>query len=73
MGHIYVLISRVTDSANLHLIGLPPKDFVAEVASALRCAGYNDIDTLIRWTDVSREWEYKASSKSFAQKYIRER
>ena len=72
-GQLYVLISRVTDPANLHLIGLPPKDLVAEVANALRRAGYNDVDTFIRWTDVSREWEYKASSKSFAQKYIRER
>ena len=72
-GQLYVLISRVTDPANLHLIGLPPKDLMAEVSDALRRAGYNDVDTFIRWTDVSREWEYKVSSKSFAQKYIRER
>jgi len=72
-GQLYVLISRVTDPANLHLIGLPPKDLVEEVGSALKRAGYSDIDAFIRWTDVSREWEYKASSKSFAQKYIRER
>ena len=25
-GQVYVLISRVTDPANLELIGLPPKD-----------------------------------------------
>ena len=72
-GQLYVLISRVTDPANLHLIGLPPKDLVEEVGSALKRAGYNDIDTFIRWTDVSREWEYKASSRSFVQRYIRER
>ena len=72
-GQLYVLISRVTDPANLHLIGLPPKDLVEDVGSALKRAGYSDIDAFIRWTDVSREWEYKASSKSFAQKYIRER
>ena len=46
---------------------------MAEVAIALKKHGYSEIDTFIRWTDVSREWEYKVSSKSFVQKYIRER
>ena len=72
-GQLYVLISRVTDPANLHLIGLPPKDLMEEVAHALKRCGYSEIDTFIRWTDVSREWEYKVSSKSFVQRYIRER
>ena len=44
-----------------------------EVANALKRTGYSEIDTFIRWTDVSREWEYKAGSKSFVQRYIRER
>ena len=63
----------MTDPANLHLIGLPPKDLVQEVGSALKRAGYSDIDAFIRCTDVSRKWEYRASIKSFVQKYIRER
>ena len=44
-----------------------------EVAIALKHTGYSEIDTFIRCTDVSREWEYKAGSKSFVQRYIRER
>ena len=33
-GQAYVLISRVTDPANFHLIGLPPADMLDEVAKA---------------------------------------
>ena len=44
-----------------------------DVANALKRAGYSETDAFIRWTDVSREWEYKAGSKSFVQRYIRER
>ena len=65
--------STTVRGCNLHLIGVPPKDLMAEVAIALKKHGYSEIDTFIRWTDVSREWEYKVSSKSFVQKYIRER
>ena len=72
-GQLYVLISRVTDPANFQLIGLPPKDLLEDVANALKKNGYSDIDTFIRWTDVSDEWEYNVRNKRFMQKYIRER
>ena len=72
-GQLYVLISRVTDPANLHLIGVPPKDIVEDVGNALKRAGYSDIDAFIRCTNVSQEWQYKVDTKRFMQKYIRER
>ena len=34
-GQVYVLISRVTDPANLELIGLPPKDIIEDLSAAL--------------------------------------
>ena len=71
-GQLYVLISRVTDPANLHLIGLPPKDLVEDIRIALQRNGFSDVDTFIRCTDVSREWQYNIQCRTFSQKYIRE-
>ena len=42
-GQLYVLISRVTDPRNFHLIGVPPKDMLEEVAAALIAQGI-DVD-----------------------------
>ena len=42
-GQLYVLISRVTDPRNFHWIGLPPKDMLEDVASALIAKGI-DVD-----------------------------
>ena len=38
-GQVYVLVSRVTDPRNFHLLGLPPLDMLEEVAAAWRVAG----------------------------------
>ena len=38
-GQFYVLVSRVTDPRNFHLLGLPPIDMLEEVADAWRAAG----------------------------------
>lgn len=38
-GQVYVLVSRVTDPRNFHLLGLPPIDMLEEVANAWRAAG----------------------------------
>ena len=35
LGQVYVLISRVTDPQNFYLLGVPPKDMIEDVASAL--------------------------------------
>ena len=42
-GHVYVLVSRVTDPANFCLVGLPPWDVLEELATALREHGL-DVD-----------------------------
>ena len=38
-GQVYVLVSRVTDPQNFHLLGLPPIDMLEEVAAAWRAEG----------------------------------
>ena len=35
LGQVYVLISRVTDPQNFYLLGVPPRDLLEDVASAL--------------------------------------
>ena len=39
LGQVYVLISRVTDPQNFYLLGVPPKDMLEDVASALIMKG----------------------------------
>ena len=56
LGQVYVLVSRVTDPANFHLVGVPPKDLVEAVAMALRAAGFDCDEVFNRAVGVSNEW-----------------
>jgi len=57
-GHVYVLISRVTDPANFALVGLPPFDLLEDLARALREKGL-DIDQVFeRAVTCSSEFIY---------------
>lgn len=38
-GHVYVLVSRVTDPGNFALVGLPPYDLLDDLAKALAREG----------------------------------
>ena len=58
VGQVYVLISRVTDPANFHLIGLPPKDLLPEVCAAWQRAGYDVVECLRLACDVTNEFKY---------------
>ena len=57
-GQVYVLISRVTDPQNLHLIGLPPRDLLPEVCHAWSAAGYDVVECLRLACDVTNEFQY---------------
>ena len=70
-GQVYVLISRVTDPANLELIGLPPKDIIEDLSAALykkfKELGfekpYAERDAFFKkCTEVSKEWEFDNGS-----------
>ena len=47
-GQVYVLVSRVTDPRNFHLVGLPPIDMLEDVAKAWRAAGL-DVGIMFRF------------------------
>ena len=58
---VYVLISRVTDPRNFHLIGVPPRDILEDVAAALIADGV-DVDQFFENAcKVTGEWEYDRS------------
>ena len=58
---VYVLISRVTDPRNCHLIGVPPRDILEDVAAALIADGV-DVDQFFENAcTVTGEWEYDRS------------
>ena len=58
---MYVLISRVTDPRNFHLIGVPPRDVLEDVAAALIADGV-DVDHFFENAcTVTGEWEYDRS------------
>ena len=58
---VYVLISRVTDPSNFHLIGVPPRDILEDVAAALIADGV-DVDQFFENAcKVPGEWEYDRS------------
>ncbi len=76
LGQVYVLVSRVTDPANFHLVGVPPKDLVESVATALRAAGFDCDEVFERAVGVSNEWRYNPQrpwGDRFYPAYIRER
>ena len=76
LGQVYVLVSRVTDPANFHLVGVPPKDLVESVATALRAAGFDCDQVFERAVGVSDEWKYNPQrpwDQRFYPAYIRER
>ena len=58
---VYVLISRVTDPRNFHLIGVPPRDILEDVAAALIADGV-DVDQFFENAcKVTGEWDYDRS------------
>ena len=77
-GHVYVMVSRVTDPANFALCGLPPKDLVDDVAAALRKNGYDIDEVFQRACLICNEVEYNACrqgppSNRFLRKHRSER
>ena len=70
------MISRVTDNANLSLLGVPPKDLIDEVARALREAGLNVDECFKRACAVTNEWTYTEGHPDvrsrFAPKWVSE-
>ena len=76
LGQVYVLVSRVADPENFHLVGVPPKDLVEAVALALRAAGFDPDQVFDRAVGVSNEWKYNPDrpwQTRFSPAYIRER
>ena len=74
---VYVLISRVTDPRNFHLIGVPPRDVLEDVAAALIADGV-DVDQFFENAcKVTGEWEYDRSKARLVdrlqQKFSNER
>ena len=76
-GQVYVLVSRVTDPNNFHLVGVPPKDLVEAVHRALYAAGEgNPAKWFDGCTGVSGEWEFYETRdypERFRQKRVAER
>ena len=85
-GQVYVLISRVTDPANLELIGLPPKDIIEDLSAALVKKlielgfekPYAARDAFFKkCTEVSKEWEFDKQSNhnvpSICERFSRQR
>ena len=71
-GQLYVLISRVTDPANLELIGLPPKDLIDDLAAAIGRAKKDPDDAFNKCTGVSDEWKYdlnNANGKAYCERF----
>jgi hypothetical protein len=60
-GHVYVMVSRVTDPKNFRLIGLPPKDLLHDVVSAWEKAGLDVDDCFAAAVAVTGEWTYKSA------------
>ena len=57
-GQVYVLISRVTDPRNFHLLGVPPIDLIEEIGLAFREAGLDVPEQLRACVKVTNEFEY---------------
>ena len=77
-GHVYVLVSRVTDPANFCLVGLPPWDILEELATALREHGLDVDQVFERSVKCSNEFIYDPCRSGglkdrFAQKYNNQR
>ncbi len=107
-GHLYVLISRVTDCwlknriacdhssnpkqhvqdmtlhvegrivtsqdpRNFHLVGLPPKDLLAEVENAWRAAGLDVDECWEKAVSVTSEWIYTRGPQHISQRITQKR
>ena len=62
MGQVYVLVSRVTDPSNFLLVGVPPKDLLEDIATALLARGVNVDRYFEDICSVTREWTYDADA-----------
>ncbi len=73
-GQLYVLISRATDPVNVQLVGVPPRDLIADVERAWAAAGLNVRECFTRAAAVTNEWIYDPSlPERFAQRRMTER
>ena len=57
-GQVYVLWSRCTDPRNFHLVGVPPKDLVDDVAAAWAARGLDVDECFRKAVSVTNEWTY---------------
>ncbi len=71
-GQAYVLVSRCTDPANFHLVGVPPKDLLNDVVAAWTAAGLNVEECFRKAVSVTNEWIYD-SQQGLQQKRLSER
>ena len=62
LGQIYVLVSRVTDPANLKFIGLPPKDLLDDVAMAVEQRGVDVNGFFEQACLVTGEFQYERTA-----------
>jgi hypothetical protein len=77
LGQVYVLISRVTDPQNFSLLGMPPKDILEDLATALIAAGINVDDFFDCSCKVTDDWKYDRTKSRLKdridQKFCNER
>ena len=62
LGHVYVLVSRVTDPELFQGVGLPPADMLDAVARAWAKAGLDVDECFAAAVKVTDEWEYTGAS-----------
>ena len=64
-----MLVSRVTDPQHFVLIGVPPRDLVADVAGAVYAKGLDVDEFFRRACTVTNEWQYAhAATNAFADR-----
>ena len=68
-----VLISRVTDPANLQLVGVPPRDLLQEVEQAWRELGYDVHECWQRAVSVTGEWQYHRGGACIQDRIVQKR
>ena len=67
------MISRVTDPANLQLVGIPPRDLLEEVEQAWRELGYDVHECWERAGSVTGEWQYQRGGASVQDRIVQKR
>ena len=72
-GQLYVLVSRVTDPRHFVLIGIPPRDLVADVARAVYAAGLDVDEFYDRACTVTNDWMFVSEAKNNLADRIQQR